>query len=87
MLGSLLDQDFTALKNFIGICFSIFKEFSSDFWCVPQFDLKGDSLQAAWGYCTGQCPQNCNETMYVFIINSFDFQYTSDIIRSNLQNI
>ena len=72
-LASLLNGSFTPLKYFIGICFSNFKEFSSDFWCVPQFDITGDSLQAAWGYCTGQCPQNCNETMYVFIIIQFAF--------------
>ena len=72
-------MEVSLLKYFIGICFSNFKEFSSDFWCVPQFDITGNSLQAAWGYCTGQCPQNCNETMYVFIIIHFAFCNASNL--------
>ena len=49
----------------------LFKEFASDFWCVTQIDKELDSSQAAWGYCTGKCPQNCNEDSYVFIIVFF----------------
>ena len=44
------------------------REYSTDYWCPIKLDLDSGSTQAAWGYCTGKCPQNCNETMYVFTL-------------------
>ena len=66
-----LESRFHSTKLFLLVFALPFKEFASDFWCFTQIDKEVDSSQAAWGYCTGKCPQNCNEDLYVLFIIIF----------------